>query len=126
MKKIVQTAKAPAPIGPYSQAVEANGTIYLSGQIAINPESGEMVTENVTSETHQVMKNIGAVLEECGLNFENIVKCSIFLSDMDNFVEVNQVYGYYFESDFPARECVQVSKLPKGVNVEITAIAVRN
>ncbi len=125
MKKIIQTSNAPAPIGPYSQAVEVKGTVYLSGQIAIDSASGQLVMNSVQEETHQVMKNIAAVLEECGLDFRNVIKCSIFLSDMENFSAVNEVYGSYFESDFPARECVQVSKLPKGVNVEITAIAVR-
>lgn len=125
MKKIIQTPNAPAPIGPYSQAVEANGMVYLSGQIALNPQTGELVSDSIQAETHQVMKNIGAVLKACELDFKHIVKCSIFLSDMDSFSEVNGVYGNYFDADFPARECVQVAKLPKGVNVEITALAVR-
>lgn len=125
MKVIVKTENAPAPIGPYSQAVWAGGTLYLSGQIAIDPKSGALKIASVAEETHQVMKNIGAVLQEAGLDYSNIVKCSIFLSDMELFAEVNTIYGSYFEKDFPARETVEVAKLPKGVNVEISVIAVR-
>ena len=123
MKKIFETSNAPAPIGPYSQAVALNGTLFMSGQIAINPESGELVLDSIEAETHQVMKNIEAVLTEAGSTFNDVIKCSIFLSDMGNFGRVNEVYGSYFSSDFPARECVQVSVLPKNVNVEISVIA---
>lgn len=123
MKKVINSPKAPAPIGPYSQAVKVNEMLYLSGQIALNAETGSLVDSSIQDETHQVMKNIGYVLAEAGLDFTHIIKCSIFLKDMDNFNAVNQVYGSYFISDFPARECVQVAKLPKDVNVEITAIA---
>jgi 2-iminobutanoate/2-iminopropanoate deaminase len=123
MKKIVYSPKAPAPIGPYSQAVKVDNTLYLSGQIAINAANGSMVNDSIENETKQVMENIGHVLEAAGMDFTNLFKCSIFLKDMDNFSAVNEVYGSYFSSDFPARECVQVAKLPKNVNVEITALA---
>ena len=123
MKKIIYSPKAPAPIGPYSQAVKVNNTLYLSGQIAINAANGSMVNDSIENETKQVMENIGHVLEAAGMDFTNLFKCSIFLKDMDNFSSVNEVYGSYFSSDFPARECVQVAKLPKNVNVEITALA---
>ncbi len=123
MKKIINSPKAPAPIGPYSQAVKVGNTLYLSGQIAINAATGEMVDDSIKNETKQVMENIGHVLEAAGMDFTNLFKCSIFLKDMDNFSAVNEVYGSYFSSDFPARECVQVAKLPKDVNVEITALA---
>lgn len=123
-KKIVSTTKAPAPVGPYSQAVWAGNLLFLSGQIAIDPTTGDMVLDNIEAETHQVMKNIDAVLKEAGLSFENIVKTSIFLDDMNDFSRVNVVYGSYFNADTaPARECVEVAKLPKGVNVEISVIA---
>lgn len=123
MKKIIETKNAPAPIGPYSQAVAFNNILFLSGQIAIDPVSGNLVDETIEAETHQVMKNIEAVLTQSGSDFGKIIKCSIFLSDMNNFSRVNEVYGSYFESDFPARECVEVSVLPKNVNVEISVIA---
>ena len=123
MKKIIYSPKAPAPIGPYSQAVKVDNTLYLSGQIAINAANGSMVNDSIENETKQVMENIGHVLEAAGMDFTNLFKCSIFLKDMDNFSAVNEVYCSYFSSDFPARECVQVAKLPKNVNVEITALA---
>lgn len=123
MKKIIYSPKAPAPIGPYSQAVKVDNTLYLSGQIAINAANGSMVNDSIENETKQVMENIGHLLEAAGMDFTNLFKCSIFLKDMDNFSAVNEVYGSYFSSDFPARECVQVAKLPKNVNVEITALA---
>ena len=127
MKKIINTAKAPAPIGPYSQAVMANNTLYVSGQIAINPTTGELISGNLTEETKQVMENLKAVLLAAGMNFDNVVKCSIFLSDMNNFSVVNEIYGSYFsENNYPARETVEVSVLPKNVNVEISCIAVKN
>ena len=126
MKKIIQTTNAPAPIGPYSQAVSANGFLFVSGQIALNPESGELDLSSIGQETHQVMRNLNAVLLEAGLAFENVVKTTIFLKDMNDFAKVNEVYGEYFSTQFPARETVQVSVLPKNVNVEISVIAVEN
>ena len=125
MKKIIQTKMAPAPIGPYSQAVEVNGTLYVSGQIAIDPGTGNLVLLNIIHETTRVMENISAILKEAGYDFSNIVKTSIFLSDMNNFSNVNDVYANYFKDNFPARETVQVSVLPKNVNVEISVIAVK-
>lgn len=124
MKTIINTTNAPAPIGPYSQAVQAGNFLFISGQIAINPENGELNLTNIEEETHQVMRNLKAVLLEAGLTFNHVVKSSIFLSDMGTFARVNAVYGEYFTSDFPARETVQVSVLPKNVNVEISVIAV--
>jgi 2-iminobutanoate/2-iminopropanoate deaminase len=126
MKKIIQTKNAPSPIGPYNQAVLAGGMLYLSGQIALDPSSGNLVLDSIETETHQVMKNIEAILSEAGLNFSHVVKTSIFLLDMNNFAKVNEVYGAYFTSDYPARETVQVSCLPKNVNVEISMIAIAN
>jgi len=123
MKTIINTTDAPAPIGPYSQAVLANGFLYVSGQIPINPATGELTMDSVKSETEQVMRNLNAVLIEAGFDFSHILKTTIFLSDMALFAEVNEVYGSYFESDFPARETVAVKGLPKGVNVEISVIA---
>ncbi|MBB6499731.1 RidA family protein [Pedobacter cryoconitis] len=123
MKTIINTSNAPAPIGPYSQAVLANGFLYVSGQIPINPATGELTQSSVKEETEQVMRNLNAVLLEAGFEFTHILKTTIFLSDMDLFGEVNEVYGSYFESDFPARETVAVKGLPKGVNVEISVIA---
>lgn len=123
MKKIIQTTNAPAPIGPYSQAVIANGFLFASGQIAINPENNELNNATLDEETHQVMRNIKALLLEAGYGFEHIVKTTIFLSDMSLFAAVNEIYGGYFESDFPARETVAVKGLPKGVNVEISVTA---
>lgn len=122
-KKIVLTDKAPQPIGPYSQAVKVENTLYISGQIAIDVESGTIVTENISAETHQVMKNILAILNSENLGFENIVKSSIFLNDMNDFSAVNEAYGSYFKTNPPARETVEVSVLPKNVNVEISTIA---
>ena len=121
--KRIYTSNAPEPIGPYAQGVEHNGVLYLSGQVAIDPASGELVMDTIEAETHQVMKNIEALLKESGTQFNNVIKCSIFLSDMENFSRVNAVYGSYFEDSVPARECVQVSRLPKDVNVEISVIA---
>jgi len=123
MKTIINTSNAPAPIGPYSQAVLANGFLYVSGQIPINPATGELAQSSIKEETEQVMRNLNAVLLEAGFEFTHILKSTIFLSDMDLFAEVNEVYGSYFESDFPARETVAVKGLPKGVNVEISVIA---
>lgn len=124
MKKIIKTTNAPAPIGPYNQAVLAGNFLFVSGQVAINPESGELNIASIEEETHQVMRNLKAVLLEAGLDFENVVKSTIFLTDMGTFSQVNEIYGKYFSSDFPARETVQVSVLPKNVNVEISVIAI--
>ena len=124
MKNIVETASAPTPIGPYSQAVKANNMLYVSGQIALNPKSGELVQNDIQTETRQVMNNLLAILKEAGVTFNEVVKCSIFVKDMKNFASINEVYGEYFLSDPPARETVEVSELPKGVNVEISCIAV--
>ena len=123
MKKIINTTNAPAAIGPYSQATMANGVLYISGQIPVNPATGELVV-GIKEETHQVMKNLKAVLEEAGLNFGNVVKASIFLKNMDDFAVMNDIYASYLEEgNYPARETVQVSCLPKNVNVEISMIA---
>ncbi|MBB2146447.1 RidA family protein [Pedobacter sp. LMG 31464] len=123
MKTIINTHNAPAPIGPYSQAVLANGFLFVSGQVAINPENGELNLSSIPEETHQVMRNIKAVLLEAEYEFDHVVKTTIFLSDMSLFAEVNEVYGSYFQSHFPARETVAVKGLPKGVNVEISVTA---
>jgi 2-iminobutanoate/2-iminopropanoate deaminase len=125
MKKIINTENAPKAIGPYSQAILSGNTLYCSGQIAINPDTGNLVIENITAETNQVMKNILAVLNAADMNFENVVKCSIFMIDMNDYSAVNQVYAKYFSQNPPAREAVQVSVLPKNVNVEISIIAVK-
>ena len=123
MKKIINTSNAPAPIGPYSQAVSFNGMLFISGQIAINPITGDLVLDDIETESHQVMKNLQAILEEAGLGFDNVIKTSIFLKSMEDFAKVNGVYGSYFSGDFPARETVEVCVLPKDVNVEISMIA---
>lgn len=123
-KQIIQTDKAPAPIGPYNQAVKANGLLFVSGQVALVPATGELEISNIQAETHQVMKNLDAVLSEAKLTFGHIVKTTIFLSDMSLFAQVNEVYGSYFSGDYPARETVAVKGLPRGVNVEISVIAV--
>jgi len=120
---IINTGQAPAPIGPYSQAVLTGNLLFVSGQIAINPENGELETSNIGEETHRVMKNIGAILSEAGLHYNHVVKSTIFLSDMDLFTEVNKIYGSYFTDNFPARETVAVKELPKKVRVEISVIA---
>lgn len=123
MKQIVQTDAAPAPIGPYNQAVRAGNMLFISGQIALVPETGELINGSITDETTQVMKNLQAILNKAGADFGHVVKTSIFLSDMALFAEVNTVYGAYFSSDFPARETVAVKGLPRNVNVEISMIA---
>jgi 2-iminobutanoate/2-iminopropanoate deaminase len=123
-KKVINTSKAPAPIGPYNQAIISNNMLYVSGQIPINPETNELVSGDVATETHQSMRNLAAILEEAGINFNHVVKTTIFLSDMNLFAQVNEVYGSYFSGDYPARETVAVKGLPKGVNVEISMIAV--
>ena len=125
MKKIIETNNAPAPIGPYSQAVLSGNTLYTSGQIAINPISGKLILDSIELETTQVMDNMKAVLKEAGMNFDHVVKASIFISNMDDFNQINTVYNQYFTSDYPARETIQVARLPKDVNVEISMIAVK-
>ncbi|AJR04160.1 RidA family protein [Siansivirga zeaxanthinifaciens] len=126
MKKIITTPKAPAPIGPYNQAVLTGNTLYTSGQIAINPETGELVLSDIKTETTQVMQNLKAVLEAAGMTFENVIKSSIFISNMDDFTSINEIYGSYFNDETaPARETVQVARLPKNVNVEISVIAIK-
>jgi 2-iminobutanoate/2-iminopropanoate deaminase len=124
-KKIIQTTNAPEPIGPYNQAVLAGNLLFISGQVAIIPATGEISNANIQDETHQVMHNLKAVLQEAGCDFSNVVKTTIFLSDMALFSEVNEVYGKYFDGDFPARETVAVKGLPKNVNVEISMIAAK-
>ena len=124
MKKIISTTNAPAAIGPYSQAVIVGGVLYVSGQIAIVPETGKLNLSNINVEIHQVMKNLEAVLSSVEMNFSNVVKCTIFLKDMNQYDEINAVYSQYFSDNPPAREAVQVSRLPKDVNVEISLIAV--
>lgn len=124
MKRIIQTDKAPAPIGPYNQAIAYNGVLYISGQIALHPETGELITDNIEDETHRVMQNIRGILESEGLTFEDILKCSVFVSDINMFSRINAVYGQYFnDSTAPARELVEVARLPRLVNVEISVIA---
>lgn len=123
-KHIVNTTQAPAPIGPYNQAVKANGFLFISGQVALLPESGELELSSLEAETQQVMKNLKAILDEAKLTFEHVAKTTIFLSDMGLFAKVNEIYGSYFKGDYPARETVAVKGLPKGVNVEISMIAV--
>lgn len=126
MKKIINTSKAPAPIGPYNQAVLVGNTLYTSGQIALHPETMELVLDDIKTETKQVMENMKAVLEAADMTFENVIKASIFISDMNNFSQINAVYGNYFdEATAPARETVEVANLPKFVNVEISMIAVK-
>ena len=125
MKAIINTNNAPAPIGPYSQAVAANGLLYVSGQIPMNPATGEITTTGITDEAKLVMENLKAILTEAGVSFDDIIKTTIFLTDMQTFAQVNEVYGSYFTANFPARETVQVSGLPKGVNVEISVIALK-
>ena len=124
MKKIVNTSNAPKPIGPYNQAVISGNLMFMSGQIAFDPSTGELVIEEIQAETKQVMENLKSILDEAGLSFKDVIKTSIFLSDMNNFQQVNEVYGSYFsDENAPARETVEVSRLPKDVNVEISMIA---
>ena len=125
MKTIVYTTQAPAPIGPYSQAVLMNDTLFVSGQIAINPATSDLVLTDIISETHQVMSNLKAILTEAGFEWAQVVKTSIFVKDLNNFATINEVYGTYFTTQAPARETVEVSRLPKDVNVEISCIAAR-
>jgi 2-iminobutanoate/2-iminopropanoate deaminase len=124
-KTIVYSAQAPDPIGPYSQATQAGNMLFISGQIAIQKSTGNLLTENIEEETAMVMYNVGEILKAAGMNFSNIVKTTIFLKSMNDFPKVNAVYGQYFQQDPPARETVEVSRLPKDVNVEISCIAVK-
>lgn len=126
MKKIISTTEAPGAVGPYSQAVRVGNFVYCSGQIPLNPETGEMVTGEITGQTKRVMENIAAVLRAENLDFSHIVKTTIFLTDLGDFQTVNELYGSYFKSDPPARSTVQVSALPKGANIEIEVLAVAN
>lgn len=127
MKKIIHTTNAPAPIGPYNQAVMSGNTLYTSGQIAIDPKTNALVTDNIAAETTMVMENVKAVLAAAEMTFENVVKVSIFISDMNNFAQINEVYATYFnEATAPARETVEVANLPKFVNVEISVIAIKD
>jgi len=124
MKKIIETPNAPAPIGPYSQAVVFDDTLYTSGQIAIDPATGNLISGDIQNETEQVMKNIGAVLKAAGMDFKDVLKTSIFIKNMDDFQKINAVYGSFFdEATAPARETVEVARLPKDVNVEISVLA---
>jgi len=124
-KIIIKTANAPEPIGPYNQAVLAGDTLYISGQICIDPNTGELKKRDIQDETHQAMQNLRTILVAAGMGFNHVVKTTIFITDMNQFSEINEVYGKYFEGDFPARETVQVAALPKFVNVEISMIAVK-
>lgn len=125
MKKIINTKNAPAPIGPYNQAVLAGDTLYVSGQIALESFTEDLINSTLEEETHQVMKNLGAILKAADMGFKDVVKCSIFIHDMGYFSTINEVYGEYFKQDPPARETVEVSRLPKNVRVEISCIAVK-
>jgi|SRR5688572_1845345 len=123
--KIVNSPNAPAPIGPYSHAVMAGNTLYISGQIALDAQSGNLVNDTIEAETHQVMKNLQAILETAGMGLADVAKCTIFVKDLNNFAKINEIYGSYFTTNPPARETVEVSRLPKDVNVEISAIAIK-
>jgi 2-iminobutanoate/2-iminopropanoate deaminase len=125
MKKIINTANAPAPIGPYNQAILSGDMLFISGQIALIPGTSDLANADITAEANQVMKNLNAILTEAGMDFSHVAKTTIFLSDMDLFAVVNEVYGSYFTSDYPARETVAVKGLPKNVNVEISMIALK-
>ncbi len=122
-KKIIRTENAPSPIGPYNQAVISNNLVFISGQIALHPLTNELLYDDIPTETHQVMRNLQAILESAGINFNHVLKSTIFLSDMVHFVKVNEVYSSYFAGDFPARETVAAKGLPRNVNVEISMIA---
>jgi 2-iminobutanoate/2-iminopropanoate deaminase len=124
-KNIINTSLAPAPIGPYNQAIVSGNLMFISGQICIDPTTGALKQNDLQEETHQVMSNLKAILTAAGMDFSNVVKTTIFLTDMHRFTEVNEVYGKYFDGNYPARETVQVSALPKFVNVEISMIAVK-
>jgi len=126
MKSIFKTDKAPAPIGPYNQAVAYGNLLFVSGQIAINPANGDLVTESIEAEAHQVLKNVGAILKEAGLGYEHVLKASVFVKDMNEFSRINNVYAQYFKEDTaPARELVEVANLPRFVNLEISVIAAK-
>lgn len=125
MKKIIQTNKVPAPIGPYSQAVLAGNMLYISGQIALDPETNKIIKGNIKDETRRIMDYIKEILQEAGMSFDNVVKTTIFLKDMNNFVQVNEAYGSYFTKDFPARATIEASRLPKDANVEICMEAIK-
>ena len=125
-KEIVYSKNAPEPIGPYSQGVKVGNVLYVSGQIALDADSGSLINENITEETHAVMKNLDAVLAAANFSFMDVVKCTIFIRDMEDFATINEAYGQYFKSSPPARETVEVSRLPKNVNVEISCIAAKN
>lgn len=125
MKKIINTPHAPKPIGPYNQAIMINDTLYVSGQIPINPLTGELEKGDIQDQTRQVMENLKAILQAADMGFADVVKCSIFISDMHNFPKINQIYGAYFDEDAPARETIQVAALPLFVDVEISCIAVK-
>lgn len=122
-KQIINTTNAPSPIGPYNQAVKANGMLFISGQVCFNPATGELLMDDLEQETNQVMLNLKAILDEAGISFDHVVKTTIFLSDMTLFARVNEVYATYFTGNYPARETVAVKGLPRGVNVEISMIA---
>ena len=124
MKKIITIKNAPEPVGPYSQAILQGDTLYSSGQIAIDPKTNSLILDSIEKETHQVMQNIEAILDAAKMNWDNVIKCSIFLSDMNNFSEINEIYASYFTNNYPARETVEVACLPKNVNVEISFIAI--
>lgn len=124
-KQVINTNSAPAPIGPYNQAIKAGSMLFVSGQIALNPETGQLVKDDIITETHQVMQNLRNILAEAEMDFSDVVKSTIFIMDMNDFSQINEVYGKYFSGYFPARETVQVAALPKGVNVEISVIAIK-
>lgn len=124
MREIFSIPGAPKPIGPYSQAVKVNGTLYVSGQIPLNPQTGDLVLDSIENATHRVMQNIQALVEEAGMQMKDVVKMSIFIKDMGQFAQINSVYAQYFTGDFPARETVQVADLPMGVPIEISCIAI--
>ena len=126
MRKVITSSKAPAPIGPYSHGVLVNGMLFVSGQVGKHPSTGELMLKEIKTETTQVMENVKSILNEAGMDFSHVAKTTIFLTDMNNFASVNEVYGSYFTKDFPARETVQVSKLPLNVNVEISVVAVKS
>ncbi len=122
-KHIINTKNAPAPIGPYNQAIQSGKLLFVSGQIALNPDTNQLVLDDIKTETHQVMKNLKGILSEAGMDFDNVLKTTIFIMNMNDFAQINEVYGSYFSGDYPARETVQVAALPKAVNVEISVIA---
>jgi 2-iminobutanoate/2-iminopropanoate deaminase len=124
-KQVINTSGAPAPIGPYNQAIKAGSTLFISGQIALNPETGQIEKDDIITETHRVMQNLRAILTEAEMDFSDVVKTTIFIMDMNDFSQINEVYGKYFSGYFPARETVQVAQLPKGANVEISMIAIK-